>query len=176
MRIDDGQKLWLTLMVIALELVVIFAAGMFGYFGYALLCAASVFTYVLTCEGLYLHAFISYAAVSIIGFLIVPDKATAIAFAGLFGHYPLFKTAADAKLQNRAAAFCVKLLYCNVWLIAALCVVIFILKISLPTDLPLPMWAVVCLVEAALCITELIHTFCRWLYSEKLRSGIVPKN
>lgn len=176
MRISSGQKFSLTLMVTALELVCIFAAGMFGYAGYALLLISSVFSYVLLSEDMYLYAFLSYIAVSVIGYFIVPDKTTAIVFAGLAGHYPLFRTLADKRVQSGLASFCIKMLYCNVILIAALCLSVFVLKISVPTELPLPKWAVICLAESVLVLMELVHRFCRWLYVEKIRSGIVPRN
>lgn len=176
MRISDSQKLWLTVMVTALELVFLFAAGMFGIAGYALLVIASVFTYVLTAEDLYLHAALSYIAVTAISFLIVPDKVTAAAFAGLIGHFPIFKSAVEKYGKNRLAGFCIKLLYCNIWIIAALCIAIYVFKVKIPTDVPVPKWVVVTGAELVLIVTELFHTFAKWLYTEKLRSGIVPKN
>ena len=176
MRLTDGQKISLTLMVTALELVMLYAAGMFGIGGYALLAIASVFTYVLTAEDLYIHAVVSYIAVTAIAFLVVPDKVTPLVFAGLIGHYPLFKAAIDKHSGNKLAAFCIKLLYCNLFLIAALCIVRFIFHISIPTDIPVPKWLVIIGVEAALTVTELLHTFAKWLYTEKLRSGMVPRN
>lgn len=175
MRLPVSQRFILTVMVTTVSVTILFAAGMLGMAGYTLLLIASCATYVLTCEHLYKEAVFAYLAVTALAFLIVPDKTTAVVYAGLVGHYPLFKTICESRIKGKLTALCVKLLYCNAWLIAAICIVLYVFKISIPTELPVPKWLVVLGAEAVLLVTELVHTFFKWLYTEKLRSGIVPK-
>ena len=175
MRISGSQKIMLAVMVIALELVFIYASGMFGLPGYVILLISSAAAYTLTCEGLYGIAFFTYITAGVAGILISPDKISAIAFLAFFGHYPLFKTYVDSNTKNKIAAMCIKLLYCNAWVIAALLIVIFAMKIPLPTDLPIPMGVCVLIAEAGFFIFDLLHSAAKWLYTEKIRSGILPK-
>lgn len=175
MRVSFGQKLSIVIMVVAINLVFIYAAGMFGIPGYALLLLSSVATYTLTCEGFNGCAFFAYLLTAGIGYLIAPDKIAAIAYGAFFGHYPMFKTAMDKHFKNKLTAGCLKLLYCNGWLIVGLLFVLFALQKSIPTHLPIPMWLVILSVEIAFCIMDAVHTLVKWLYTEKLRSGIVPK-
>lgn len=174
MRIGAGQRLTLAAMVSALGLVFVFASGMFGYVGYSLLLIASVFMYVLTCEGLYGTSVITFIFTAAVAFLIVPDKISAACYALLIGHFPIFKSFIDTRLNNRVTKLCVKLLYCNAWVAAALCAAIFIFKITIP-ELPLPKWCVVLMLEAVFVVLDALHSFCRWVYVDKIRSGIVPK-
>ena len=175
MRISFGQKVMIAVMVIAINLVFIYASGMLGYAGYALLLLASAATYTLTCEGMYGIAFASYILTSGLAYLIVPDKITAIAYFAFFGHYPLFKTYIDGHIHGKTAALCVKLLYCNAWLVTGLCFVLFVLEKSIPSIPMMPKWLVILCVEAVFVLLDCVHSFSRWLYTEKLRSGIVPK-
>ena len=174
MRIGAVQKFTLAAMVSALGLVFVFASGMFGYFGYPLLLIASAFTYVLTCEGLYGTSVITFIFTAVIAYFIVPDKMSAVCYAVIIGHFPIFKSFVDTRLNNRITKLCIKLLYCNAWVIAALCAAIFIFKITLP-ELPLQKWCVVLLLEAVFIVLDALHSFCRWVYVDKIRSGIVPK-
>lgn len=159
-------------MVVALELVFLFASGMLGKAGYVLIGISSVFAYVLTTEKLYGTCAISFVLTSLIAWLIVPDKASAVAFLLIFGHYPMFKAAVDSANISKGIGFFLKLIYCNLFVTVGLAIVLFVLKKSIP-QINLPKYIVILLLELVFVLLDFVHTFLRWIYVDKLRSMIV---
>ena len=172
MRTSLQQKLILSVMVTSLALVLLFAGGMIGYKGYALIVLSSVFAYVLTCEHLYGTTAFAYVLTSALAWLIIPDKNCSAAYILLLGHFPIFKSFIDSSGINKIIGLCLKLIYCNIFVILALCIVLFGLKKSVP-DISMPKWAVVSLLQLVFIAMDLIHSFCRWFYVDKIRSGIM---
>lgn len=175
MRISAGQKWSVAIMAVSVNLVFVYAAGMFTPVSYGLMLFSALATYALTCEALYGTALLAYVVTGGIALFIVPDKLTAVLYLALMGHYPVFKSYVDSRGINRLAAWCVRLLYCNLWLIAGICFVLFISGQHMPADLPVPVWACVLIIEAGFIVMDIIHSVFRKIYVEKFRTGIVPK-
>lgn len=72
-----------------------------------------------------------WGGVSVLAFLLLPDKFCAMLFAVLFGIYPVVKSAAE-RLKNRPGSWVVKLVAFN----AALTVLVFIMGGLLTASLP----------------------------------------
>ncbi len=76
--------------------------------------------------------FLCWAAVSVLAFLLVPDKFCALAFAVLFGLYPMVKSIVEARRWSKSLEIAVKLVFFN----AALTVLWLIMRTALPGSLP----------------------------------------
>lgn len=70
---------------------------------YALPAAAGMLIVFMVIETDKKWAFGVYAAVAILGFLLVPDKEVAVMYLAFFGYYPILKAALEAKLHTVAA-------------------------------------------------------------------------
>ena len=72
-----------------------------------------------------------WAAVSVLGFLLVPDKFVILAFAVLFGLYPVVKSLLE-RMKKRFPEFILKLLFFN----AAFTVIFLLMREALLSSLP----------------------------------------
>lgn len=70
---------------------------------YALPAAAGMLIVFMVIETDKKWAFGVYAAVAILGFLLVPDKEVAVMYLAFFGYYPILKAVLEAKLHIVAA-------------------------------------------------------------------------
>lgn len=70
---------------------------------YALPAAAGMLIVFMVIETDKKWAFGVYAAVAILGFLLVPDKEVAVMYLAFFGYYPILKAVLEAKLHTVAA-------------------------------------------------------------------------
>ncbi len=64
------------------------------------------------------EAVMVYAASSVLGFLIVPNKRLALEYAGMCGFYPVLKYLIECRVHRKAQLLC-KMAYCNLTLLAA---------------------------------------------------------
>ncbi|MGI6153873.1 MAG: hypothetical protein ACOYJB_08620 [Christensenellaceae bacterium] len=73
----------------------------------------SMFIMGIMLEGMTVSAFLSFAAVLFLGFMIVPDKAGMFPYLFFFGHYGIFKSFVDGS-GDRGRALALKLVYYNI--------------------------------------------------------------
>mgnify|MGYP004729808413 FL=1 len=64
-------------------------------------------------------AFGVYAASAIIGFLVVPNKESALLYIAFFGYYPIIKGLIEGKIKNRLLEYLLKFLIYNAAIFAA---------------------------------------------------------
>ena len=76
-------------------------------------------------------AFGVYAASSIIGFLVVPNKEGALLYIAFFGYYPILKGLIEGKIKNRVLEYALKLLVYNVAIFAAEYVLFKVMNVPL---------------------------------------------
>ena len=88
--------------------------------------AASLFIVAAVTELGRPYPIIAYAAVSAAGLLLLPDKLSASVFAGLFGHYVIFKGYIEK--YRPLAAWPVKISYFNIFLMAYILAAALILE------------------------------------------------
>lgn len=176
MRISFKQKLSISLMVTALSLVALYAGGMFGYAGYGLVFFASVFMHALLCESLYGMSIFTFLLTAGVAFFISPDKIPVAVYVALLGHYPIFKRLIDNKLRDKIIGACIKALYCTAWVTGGVCILVFIMDMKIPAELPVPIWLIIIGAEAAFLLLDAVHTFFGWLCREKLHDGLFPRH
>lgn len=101
-----------------LSLVMLMATGLFPFATFALPALAGILLLPLCVDmGLKWSALV-YAAVSLLGLLLAPDREAAFFYLGLFGQYPLVKALIESRCP-RAFQWPAKILVCNLSL--ALC-------------------------------------------------------
>lgn len=96
----------------ALTLLTLYIADCIPVGRLAVLALASFFVYGIMLESMYIGAFICFAAVSFLGYLILPDKAAMVPYISLFGHYGIFRFLIG-RIMGIKLAFLFKLLYYN---------------------------------------------------------------
>ncbi len=76
-------------------------------------------------------AFGVWAATSIIGFLVVPNKEGILLYVAFFGYYPIIKGIIESKIKNRILEYTIKLIIYNAAVLAAEYIVFKVMNIPL---------------------------------------------
>lgn len=109
-------------MVAALS-VVLLALTIIPVFVYTMPALASALILLIVIEVDKKWAFGVYAAASIVGFFVAPDKEAAIVYIAFFGYYPIVKSVFESKLP-RALEYVAKFAVFNCAIVAAYAVII----------------------------------------------------
>lgn len=165
-------------MIVALNLLCLYAAATLQTGRLVMFFSSAFFVYILSCEGAYLSAIVSYLATCLLAYLILPNKLTVLPYALLLGHYGIFKTWLDTMLADKVLRFIIKLMYCNLFFfIAGLCAYyIYGLSFDISVlEYDLPIYVLVLAMEAAFIAFDLIYGMTQRLYQSRLRPYMTSK-
>ena len=181
MKLSSTQRLTLGAMVTALTILMLYATYAVPYVKIACLFLSSTFIYALLYEGLYGWGILVYLASAGIGFLIVPEKLYWALYAGLLGHYGIFKTFIDTHVTGGVLKAALKLMYCDLFALAGIAVMRFVLMIELPDALyigsfAVPIWLCVVAAEIAFLVYDWAYTLCEHMYEARVRPAILPRS
>lgn len=84
----------------ALSLVILISVAIIPFLTYALPAAAGLLIVLTVIEIDKKWAFGVYAAVAILGLLLIPDKEVAVMYAAFFGYYPILKAVFESRLPG----------------------------------------------------------------------------
>ena len=132
---ENVRRFTISSLYLAIIVILIVAAAVVPGFDLTCLAVASAAGAFTIIEGGSRYAAIQYAAASILGFLLVPDKSAAILYVIFFGIYPLIKHFAE-KIKRSWIRWVIKCGFC-------LCMVILSLAVFSEVvlgDLQLPQW------------------------------------
>lgn len=174
MKLSVATRMSLSSMVVAISVVLLYAAGMIPYIRLVLLLTASVSIYALLCEEEFLFAFLAYLATGLLSALIIPDKTFAVLYIGLFGHYAIFKVFIDSKVKDKIIGHCIKLLYCNAFLALGIFLALKVFNFTMP-QIKIPQWLIIVAVEVLLVVFDLLQGFAFRIYEYRIRSVLLPR-
>lgn len=116
-------------MVAALCTLLLFMTGMFPFSTYALPALAGLLMVAVAVETGPSWAYTLYAAVSILSFIMTPDKEAMLMFVMFFGHYPVTKLLIE-RIRSIVVRCAVKLLCFNFCVVAAYLIVIYLFQMT----------------------------------------------
>lgn len=156
-------------MIAALSLVIMLLTAVIPYLQYALPAMSGALLIVMVIEISKSWALCSYVAVSILSFLILPNKEAAMVYFAFFGCYPILKPVLESKIKNNIICWIAKALFFNAAAIAAYSVIIYVFGIPLDETEEFGKWAVpillglgnVMFVLYDICITRLVTIYLR---------------
>ncbi len=180
MKLSSTQKLTLGAMTVALTVLALYATYAVPYVKIACLFCSSVFVYALLCEGLFGYAIPAFLASAAIGFFIMPEKMYWALYVGLLGHYGIFKAFIDSRPLNIVMKSALKLLYCNVFAMAGIIMLEFVLLIDMPNEIYLgdtviPIWIAIVAAELVFIIFDWVYSLTARIYEERIRPAILPR-
>ena len=130
------RKIALTAMFSALGTVFLFLTGIWPFGTVALLCIASAFVALSVLECGIGFGFLTYAAISLLGFLIVPNKTITLwEFVLLLGYYPVIKCFIE-RLNRLWLEWLIKIVFFILMVIVLLMLFEYVLFIPVVTELP----------------------------------------
>lgn len=120
----------------ALGTVFLFLTGIWPFGTVALLCAASAFVAFSVLECGIGYGLLSYLAISVLSFLLVPDKTITLwEFVLLLGYYPIIKCLVE-RLNKLWLEWIIKIVFFSVMVVLLLLLFWFVLSIPIVTELP----------------------------------------
>lgn len=176
LKLSPAKQITLSAMCIALTMLSLYAAAVLPTMRIACYFLSSFFVYILCAEHAYLSAFLIFAASAGLGFLLLPSKIALVPYAFLLGHYGIFKTFLDERIEDRLVGSILKLLYCNFFFALAVLLAVFVMGYDLSTlELPIPLWWVVPLLQAAFLAYDFLYLTCQKIYLTRIRNAVIPR-
>ena len=113
----------------ALSLVAMFFTGVFPFAEYALPAISGVFLVVLVIEFGFKSAVAAFVAVSILSFIITPNKEAVILFVAFLGYYPIVKGRIEM-LHNKIIQWTIKFALFNVAAVGSYMLMIYVFNMT----------------------------------------------
>ncbi len=166
-KMRNSAKTALGGMIAALSIVTMLLTAVIPYLTYALPALAGVLLVLMVIEINKKWAVCTYIAVSILSFLILPDKEAAMMYFAFFGCYPIVKPVLEAKISNNKLCWLAKAVFFNIAAVAAYIVIIFVFAIPLDETEELGKWAIPALLGMGnvmfilydICITRMVTLY-----------------
>lgn len=110
----SAKKISFAAIMAAFSFVFLYIASLLPTAKIALYAVATVFLAGVVIEHGIKPAFVCYLAVSLLSFLLIPNKLFCLPYIFFFGYYPIFKSFCEKKVKNKIACYGVKLLGGNI--------------------------------------------------------------
>lgn len=164
-------------MVVALTVLMLYAASVLPTGKLACYFVASLFVYTLSYEGVYGTAVLSYVASSLLAFMLIPDKLSLVPFFALLGHFGIFKAFAQTHIRDRFIRFILYLLYCTVFTTGGALAAFYLLDFNILANIPfgLPVYVAVLALEAAFAVYAALYLICQRFYESRIRNSLLSK-
>ncbi len=154
-------------MIAALSLVTMLLTAVIPYLTYALPAFSGALLVLMVIEINKKWAVCTFAAVSVLSFLILPDKEAAMMYFAFFGCYPIIKPIIEEKFSSKIIRLSLKALFFNAAAVSAYLIIIYVFGIPIEETEEFGKWAIpmllvmgnVMFVLYDLCITRLVTLY-----------------
>lgn len=174
-RAITAKQLTVGAAVTALTLICLYAASVTSWMHLSLYFLCSVFGYALLCERRYAAAILMYAAVTLLAFLLLPNKVPALFFGVLGGHFGIFFCFMTEKCRSRILRLGAMLLYCSAFTLLGLYLVKPILGYAVSLSamgFPIRTWLAVLLLELLFFVWAVLYRLVARVYDKRIRPAV----
>ena len=170
-KLSLSRRLSLGAMVAALTLLFLYASEVLT--GFRFLCAAlsGLFMVVLTQEDLFGMAWLCYLAVSVLGFLLCPDRLSWFLYVTLIGHYGIVRRFFQKFITVPAVRSIFTVLYCNAGTVLGLWAIYTVAGVNVLDRLPtsVPTVVLVLIAEAVFFLLDILFEAASNIYVKRIR-------
>ena len=169
-KLSLSRRLSLGAMVAALTLLFLYASEVLT--GFRFLCAAlsGFFIVVLVQEELFGTAWLCFLAVSIMGFILCPDRMSWFMYVALIGHYGIVRQFFRKYITVPAVRSLFTVLYCNLGTALGLWAMYTVAGVNVLTMLPdIPIVVLILIVEAVFFRLDVLFEAASNMYAKKVR-------
>lgn len=165
----DNKKLALAGIMTALTVIILFFAMLIPNLKLVLYGLSSLPMAVVIIECDKKTGLLFYAATSILGFVLLPDKIAALPYIVVLGLYGLIKSWAE-KVNNTVAEWAIKIIYFNA---ASALYLYLIIQIFMPDiTFPIPLWVLAIGAQALFIVYDFIYSYCITFYEKNIRPKV----
>ena len=169
-KLSLSRRVSLGAMVAALTLLFLYASEVLT--GFRFLCAAlsGFFIVVLVQEELFGTAWLCFLAVSIMGFILCPDRMSWFMYVALIGHYGIVRQFFRKYITVPAVRSLFTVLYCNLGTALGLWAMYTVAGVNVLTMLPdIPIVVLILIVEAVFFLLDVLFEAASNMYAKKVR-------
>ena len=169
-KLSLSRRLSLGAMVAALTLLFLYASEVLT--GFRFLCAAlsGFFIVVLVQEELFGTAWLCFLAVSIMGFILCPDRMSWFMYVALIGHYGIVRQFFRKYITVPAVRSLFTVLYCNLGTALGLWAMYTVAGVNVLTMLPdIPIVVLIRIGEAVFFLLDVLFEAASNMYAKKVR-------
>ena len=169
-KLPLSRRLSLGAMVAALTLLFLYASEVLT--GFRFLCAAlsGFFVVILVQEDLFGTAWLCFLAVTILGFLLCPDRMSWFMYVALIGHYGIVRRFFQKFITVPAVRSVFTVLYCNLGTVLGLWAMYTIARVDVLKMLPdIPVVVLILIVEAVFFLLDVLFEMAANLYQKRVR-------
>ncbi len=169
-KLSLSRRLSLGAMAAALTLLFLYASEVLT--GFRFLCAAlsGFFIVVLVQEELFGTAWLCFLAVSIMGFILCPDRMSWFMYVALIGHYGIVRQFFRKYITVPAVRSLFTVLYCNLGTALGLWAMYTVAGVNVLTMLPdIPIVVLILIVEAVFFLLDVLFEAASNMYAKKVR-------
>ena len=169
-QLSLSRRLSLGAMAAALTLLFLYASEVLT--GFRFLCAAlsGFFIVVLVQEELFGTAWLCFLAVSIMGFILCPDRMSWFMYVALIGHYGIVRQFFRKYITVPAVRSLFTVLYCNLGTALGLWAMYTVAGVNVLTMLPdIPIVVLILIVEAVFFLLDVLFEAASNMYAKKVR-------
>ena len=169
-KLSLSRRLSLGAMAAALTLLFLYASEVLT--GFRFLCAAlsGLFIVVLTQEDLFGTAWLCFLTVSVLGFLLCPDRMSWFLYVTLIGHYGIVRRFFQKFITVPAVRSLFTVLYCNLGAFLGLWAMYAVAGVDVVSFLPdIPVVVLVLIVEAVFFLLDILFEAAANIYQKRVR-------
>ena len=169
-KLPLSRRLSLGAMAAALTLLFLYASEVLT--GFRFLCAAlsGLFIVVLTQEDLFGTAWLCFLTVSVLGFLLCPDRMSWFLYVTLIGHYGIVRRFFQKFITVPAVRSLFTVLYCNLGAFLGLWAMYAVAGVDVVSFLPdIPVVVLVLIVEAVFFLLDILFEAAANIYQKRVR-------
>ena len=169
-KLSLSRRLSLGAMVAALTLLFLYASEVLT--GFRFLCAAlsGFFIVILVQEELFGTAWLCFLAVSILGFLLCPDRRSWFLYVALIGHYGIVRQFFRKYITVPVVRSIFTVLYCNLGTALGLWAMYKVAGVNVLDLLPdIPVVVLILIVEAVFFLLDVLFEAASNMYAKKVR-------
>lgn len=163
---SKSKKVALGGIVVLLSVLCLYLASILPTNKLFFFCLSTVFIAVIVIEFKTYFALITYLAISILGFIIIPNKLIMIPYAIYFGYYGILKYYIE-KINNILVEWVIKIGLFNLFVY-----VTYIITVNLFVSnlyIKLPIWLIILLLQVIFIIYDICYSLAINYYKYKLR-------
>ena len=169
-KLSLSRRLSLGAMVAALTLLFLYASEVLT--GFRFLCAAmsGFFIVILVQEDLFGTAWLCFLTVSILGFLLCPDRMSWFLYVSLIGHYGIVRQFFRKYITVPAVRSLFTVLYCNMGTALGLWALYTVAGVDVGAMRPdIPLVVLILIVEAVFFLLDVLFEAASNMYLKKVR-------
>ncbi|MBQ3487759.1 MAG: hypothetical protein IJA71_05670 [Clostridia bacterium] len=169
-KLSPGRRLSLGAMVAALTLLFLYGSEVLTGFRFLCACFASFFVVILVEEDLFGTAWLCFLAVSILGFILCPDRISWFFYVALLGHYGIVRRFFQKFITVPSVRSVFTVLYCNLGTALGLWAMYTVAGVDVLSMLPdIPVVVLVLIVEAVFFLLDVLFEAATNLYLKRVR-------